>query len=64
MLYAKAQLFSILIPKNIAAMIVHLDSGTLGWRKVYAAPASNCVRYAKQDVKTNWKNVMTRPVLE
>lgn len=60
-LKANAQLFSMLMPKNMDAMNAHLEIGTFDLRRVYAPPASNWDGYELSVANTNCKNVMIRP---
>ena len=61
-LNAKAQLFSILTAKNIAALKAHLRNGTGVSLRRNRPLRSNWEGQAKMHVKTNWKRVMRRPL--
>lgn len=61
MLYANAQLFSMLMLKNMNAMNAHLVKGTLVFLTVVLEPSSNCEGYANPAVNTNWNKVMIKP---
>jgi hypothetical protein len=61
MLKANAQLLSMLMPKNMAAMNAHLRMGTFGGLTVLEVLVENCVGYEANAVNKNWKKVMSSP---
>ena len=63
MLNAKAQLFSMLMLKNIAAISTHLRRGTFGFSRgeLLLSVHEICEGAAATTVKMNWKKVIRRP---